>query len=98
MKRSNFIKVTQDFNCENCNCQVTGNGYTNHCPNCLYSKHVDQSIPGDRESACLGLMKPIEYFLKNDKVHIVHKCLVCGKISRNKASDIDNVDCLVNIN
>ncbi|MST04461.1 MAG: RNHCP domain-containing protein [Candidatus Pacebacteria bacterium] len=53
-----FIKVKEDFVCENCKTEVKGNGYTNHCPVCLYSKHVDVD-PGDRLSKCGGLMKPM---------------------------------------
>ncbi|WP_265181671.1 RNHCP domain-containing protein [Geomicrobium sp. JCM 19055] len=33
--------------------------YRNHCPSCLYSKHVDV-IPGDRASTCHSLMEPID--------------------------------------
>ena len=31
----------------------------NHCPYCLYSKHVDLSYPGDRKSRCFGEMEAI---------------------------------------
>ena len=37
-----FIRKTEDFICENCGAVVVGNGYTNHCPACLYSKHVEE--------------------------------------------------------
>ena len=35
-------------------------GYScrNHCPNCLYSKHVDKN-PGDRQEDCHGMLEPI---------------------------------------
>ncbi|HQY53570.1 MAG TPA: RNHCP domain-containing protein [Ignavibacteria bacterium] len=35
-----FQKRTEDFTCGNCGCKVTGDGYTNHCPECLYRMHV----------------------------------------------------------
>jgi len=40
-------------------------GYTarDHCPYCLYSKHLD-IFPGDRKNECKGLMKPIGYMKK----------------------------------
>ena len=57
MKR--FSRRTEDFTCEHCGTKVKGNGYTNHCPQCLYSKHVDIN-PGDRLSDCGGLMEPID--------------------------------------
>jgi hypothetical protein len=31
--------------------------YRNHCPACLWSKHVDVQ-PGDRAATCRGLMRP----------------------------------------
>ena len=41
MKR--FTKIDEEFICENCGEKVEKLGYTcrNHCPHCLYSKHVD---------------------------------------------------------
>ncbi|HYC79501.1 MAG TPA: RNHCP domain-containing protein, partial [Candidatus Binatia bacterium] len=53
-----FQRTPENFVCENCGTKVSGNGYTNHCPNCLYSKHVDNN-PGDRLNKCHGLMEPI---------------------------------------
>jgi hypothetical protein len=53
-----FKKTKEDFVCEHCGKPVVGNGYTNHCPECLWSKHVDVN-PGDRAATCLGLMEPV---------------------------------------
>lgn len=73
-----FIRTEEDFICENCGVSVEGNGYTNHCPSCLWSKHVDKD-PGDREEDCLGMMKPIAILTKGGvPVSIVHKCVKCG--------------------
>lgn len=47
------------FQCEKCGTEVqplTNGSYRNHCPICLYSKHMDDK-PGDRLSKCGGLMK-----------------------------------------
>ena len=60
-----FQKNKEDFVCQNCGFKVKGTGYTNHCPNCLWSKHVD-IYPGDRKNNCGGLMKPIKIEVKND--------------------------------
>lgn len=60
---SNAKKENQGFMCENCGLKVQplNNGsYRNHCPNCLYSLHLDMK-PGDRKSSCKGLMKPIDF-------------------------------------
>ncbi|MEK7061411.1 MAG: RNHCP domain-containing protein, partial [Patescibacteria group bacterium] len=43
-----FVKKIEDFVCKVCGTKVKGTGYTNHCPNCLYSLHVDEEVPGDR--------------------------------------------------
>ena len=53
-----FTKTVEDFNCAHCGAVVHGNGYTNHCPHCLYSRHVDNN-PGDRLATCGGMMRPI---------------------------------------
>jgi RNHCP domain-containing protein len=89
-----FIKVKEDFTCDHCGYKVTGTGFTNHCPKCLYSKHVDDLVPGDRKSSCLSLMKPIASTLKNDQFTLIHQCLNCQKITKNKAFKNDNQELL----
>ena len=56
----NFTMIDEDFICENCHKEVKALGYTarDHCPYCLYSKHVD-IMPGDRQNPCKGALKPI---------------------------------------
>jgi hypothetical protein len=49
------------FRCERCGTvvvPVTNGSYRNHCPACLWSKHVDVR-PGDRAGACRGPMRPV---------------------------------------
>ena len=94
MKR--FTKRIENFTCEHCGHQVSGNGYTNHCPNCLYSKHVDNN-PGDRQSNCGGLMEPISATPTKDGFIIVHKCLVCGKTIKQHSSENDDIDTIIKI-
>ena len=96
-EHKNFIKNTEDFTCDNCGAKVDGSGYTNHCPKCLYSKHVD-NVPGDRANLCGGLMAPARVEYKSGEYSIVHKCLRCGAEKRNKTSLDDNFDELVRIN
>ena len=86
-----FQRKKEDFICEHCGQEVKGNGYTNHCPNCLYSKHVDIN-PGDRAEDCGGLMTPVELEQKDGKYIIVHKCQKCGFIRRNKVCEEDNFE------
>jgi ribosomal protein L37E len=91
-----FQRKKEDFICENCGKIVSGNGYTNHCPDCLYSKHVDIN-PGDRLATCGGLMKPIGYTVKGSGYNIIHRCLKCGFERKNKFSDNDNFETLLKL-
>lgn len=91
-----FQRKIEDFICENCGTLVKGNGYTNHCPNCLYSKDVDIN-PGDRKSSCGGLMKPISIEVKKDHCVIMHECIKCGKKRPNKSGDDDNFETILKI-
>jgi rubrerythrin len=95
-KNKVFIKKTEDFVCEKCNALVKGDGYTNHCPTCLYSKHVDIN-PGDRASSCGGLMKPVSIEGSVGKYRVVHKCIVCGYEKPNKIAEIDDIKTIVSV-
>ena len=48
-----FKMIDEKFICENCGYEVDKLNYTarDHCPNCLWSKHVDIN-PGDRLNDC----------------------------------------------
>lgn len=85
----NFTRTIEDFNCEVCGIPVKGNGYTNHCPHCLSSKHVDIN-PGDRVATCQGIMLADHLEFKNGDQYIVHKCTKCTHIRKNKAAPEDN--------
>jgi hypothetical protein len=85
-----FKRKIEDFNCGNCGAKVLGNGFTNHCPSCLWSKHVDV-FPGDRDADCGGLMEPTGVELEKGKYIVTQKCLKCGKIWRNESSPKDAI-------
>lgn len=90
-----FQRNIENFNCINCGTYISGNGYTNHCSECLCSKHVDIN-PGDRAENCKGLMRPINLLHHNKKgIVIVHKCEKCGITRNNKSSPKDNLDVLL---
>lgn len=91
-----FQRTIENFTCENCGTQVVGNGYTNHCPNCLCSKDVDIN-PGDRMSTCGGIMMPLSVEVKNKNYVILHKCKKCGKERKNKTAPNDNFDAILKI-
>jgi len=70
--------------------------YRNHCPHCLYSKHVDEKGPGDRASECKSLMKPVGIDQRSDKgFMVIHECTVCGKKISNKAAPDDDLTAFV---
>ena len=70
-----FTMRDENFICENCHKEVKKLGYTarDHCPYCLYSKHVDIN-PGDRQNSCQGLLKPIGIEKFKDTYKILYKC------------------------
>lgn len=91
-----FTRTREDFICEHCGAKVRGNGYTNHCPHCLYSKHVDIN-PGDRSADCGGLMEPVGLELKEGKYILVQRCVKCGFVRRNKVVDADDFNAVLEL-
>jgi hypothetical protein len=77
------------FACEKCGRVVlplSNGSYRNHCPFCLFSRHVDKE-PGDRRETCGGLMAPVGIQYRAGKGYqIIHRCLVCGAERVNKAA------------
>lgn len=78
------------FICEQCGHKVlplTNGSYRNHCPFCLYSKHLD-SEPGDRQCSCSGLMEPIGLQYNSQKgFQIIHECIRCGQRKVNRVAE-----------
>ena len=93
-----FSKNDNEFICENCSKSVSKLNYTSrdHCPYCLYSKHVDIN-PGDRLNDCNGLLKPIEVEKFKDTYKIVYQCEKCHQIHKNIIANDDNFDEILNI-
>ena len=84
----------ETFICKNCGRLVTpegaGSDHRNHCPNCLYSLHVDNE-PGDREADCGGHMEPVSVWVrKKGEWAIIHRCKMCGSFSSNRVAADDN--------
>ena len=99
-ERKNFIPLNESFVCENCKQKVpkAKGTFRNHCPFCLYSKHVDETLPGDRKSTCGSLMQPIKVEKDNKREWmIVHQCLKCKKTSRNKIAADDDQEKLAQV-
>ena len=88
-----FTEVDEEFTCEHCGKHVDKLNYSSrdHCPYCLYSKHVDIN-PGDRQNTCLGLLKPIGIEKFKDTYKIIYKCEKCHQIHKNIMAKDDNYD------
>ncbi len=90
-----FIARQEPFVCEHCGLDVIPlerGSYRNHCPFCLWSKHVDKDGPGDRAATCLALMQPVSLDHDGKKGWmIVHECLRCKKRIPNKAAPDDAI-------
>ena len=93
-----FSKLDDNFICENCGKKVEKLGYTSrdHCPFCLYSKHVDIN-PGDRANECKGLLRPIEIEKFKDSYKIIYKCQKCNKIHKNIIATDDNFNLIIDL-
>jgi len=91
-----FQKKIEDFTCEVCSQKVKGSGYTNHCPNCLWSKHTD-IFPGDRVEKCQGLMEPKYTIYQKFRWRIIHQCQKCGALRICDVFPSDNPDLLVKL-
>ncbi|MGD0977057.1 MAG: RNHCP domain-containing protein [Minisyncoccia bacterium] len=91
-----FQRTIEEFTRGKCVFTVLGNGYTNHCPQCLWSKHVDIN-PSDRQAICQGFMEPVGIELKSGEYTILHRCVSCGFEKRNKTSKDDNFDVILRL-
>jgi len=87
----NFTRRIEDFECGHCANLVRGDGYTNHCPVCLWSRHVDTK-PGDRAADCGGLMEPLAAGQGRSELFLVHRCVTCRHLKRNRVDPRDNRD------
>ncbi len=86
-----FKRNKEDFKCLHCGVEVVGDGYTNHCPECLWSRHVDIN-PGDRAAVCGGLMPPLRLEGSADNLRLIHECEKCGLERPNRLAEKDQID------
>lgn len=86
---------SRPFKCHHCKAfigmPVSGGKHRNHCPNCLYSLHIDAKTPGDRRSDCRSLMEPVGTAFKADgEQTVVHRCRGCGIERYNRIAADDS--------
>lgn len=96
MKR--FTMKDENFICEYCGKEVTKLNYTarDHCPHCLYSKHVD-IMPGDRQNNCKGLLKPIRLEKFKNTYKIIYECEKCKELHKNIIANDDDMDLIIEL-
>jgi hypothetical protein len=90
------------FRCRTCRLDVPldapGTKHRNHCPTCLWSLHVDDDLPGDRDADCAGSMEPIAVTVGDDgEWSLVHRCGGCAAVRVNRIAGDDNALVLMRI-
>ncbi|MGB7875133.1 MAG: RNHCP domain-containing protein [Anaerolineales bacterium] len=99
-----------DFKCAHCGYIVTsahwisGVKNRNHCPYCLWSRHLDLNAMGDRLSACKASMQPValttkrsidKYGCGRGELMLVYQCTNCGNVSINRIAADDEASTLL---
>ena len=88
-------RAPESFRCRRCRLDVSmaapGTQHRNHCPNCLWSLHVDDEVPGDRAADCAGSMEPIGVSVRDDgEWALIHRCTACSTVHVNRIAGDDN--------
>lgn len=93
-----FTMRDEEFICENCGKLVEKLNYSarDHCPFCLFSKHVD-IFPGDRLNNCQGLLEPIGIEKYRNSFKIIYKCKKCKEHHKNIMGNDDNMDLIIEL-
>lgn len=111
--KKQFYPPQNDFVCRHCGNWVSVNPLfsgvrnRNHCPYCLWSRHVDWYAAGDRMSACKGGMAPVGLTFKRERkryrgavqgeLMLVHRCTECGAVSINRLAADDDAQRLIEV-
>lgn len=108
--------VRHGFDCVHCKGWVAihaemGTHNRNHCPSCLWSRHMDESKPGDRKSDCKSPMEPIALTFKEGRLDkyatesdvmvgalmLVHRCVKEGYVRINQVAADDNPNAVLDV-
>ena len=90
------------FRCGYCDFAVPyvapGTRHRNHCPICLWSRHLDD-LPGDREATtCGGMMEPVAISPRPDgEWMVVHRCRRCDELHRTRIAGDDDPVALMSL-
>jgi hypothetical protein len=100
------------FLCRHCHAFVSSAAFLsgvvnrNHCPYCLWSRHLDMFRAGDRLSACKSLMQPIgltvkatrkKYGAGRGELMLIHLCVDCAGLSINRIAADDDAQLLFDV-
>ena len=92
------------FICKHCHAFVSSASFLsgvnnrNHCPYCLWSRHMDMYAAGDRLCACKSPMRPIgltskatgkKYGSTHGELMLIHVCTECEGLSINRIAADD---------
>ncbi len=88
-------RAQRPFRCRHCGLDIPvdapGTAHRNHCPGCLWSRHLDGATPGDRAADCGSAMEPIAVAVRGDGEWVlVHRCSGCGELDLNRIAGDDN--------
>ncbi len=112
MLRAFRVHLEDGFTCKHCGGFVSsavalaGVLNRNHCPYCLWSRHLDLQRAGDRLCACKALMRPVGLTLKqtgkkyggaSGELMLIHACTACSGVSINRLAADDLPDALLRI-
>jgi hypothetical protein len=108
-----FGDKSASFKCRHCHNYVNAEPFVsgvqnrNHCPYCLWSRHLDLYKAGDRLAACKGQMEPVGLTLKRTRkkyvgpasgeLMLIHRCVECGKVSINRIAADDAPEALFEV-
>jgi len=103
--RPGRIQTEAGFHCNYCQAYVSAVSFLsgvrnrNHCPYCLWSRHLDLYAAGDRLAACKSPMEPIGLTLKatckkygpgQGELMLIHLCTDCKRLSINRIAADDD--------
>ncbi len=71
-------------------CGFSVEGTLDHCPQCLWSKHV----AGKKGKHCGGAMEPRAIELGEERCMIVYQCMKCAHRHKQKSAVVDSFEAL----